>query len=94
MQRLAKHWSLMENDKKRTKRDIEGHYDNIVINEIIPKLAIGKMTASTFMEEIAALKKQKDTDLLAEAREIPPLKAPKAVGLGSGFDNVRRQGVN
>lgn len=94
MKRLAKHWSLMENDKKRTKGDIEGHYDDIVINKIIPKLAIGKMTASTFMEEIAALKKQKDADLLAVAREIPPLKAPKAVGLGAGFDNVRRQGVN
>lgn len=85
----------MENSKKRTKQEIESHYDNLVVNDIIPKLAKGKITASKFIEEIASLKKRKDNDLLVEAREIPPLKAPKAVGLGSsGFDGIRRQGVN
>lgn len=91
----AGHWFYMKNKQKRSQKDIETHYDNIVINEIIPKLAKGKLNAGEFMDRIAALKKQKDNDLLVEAREIPPLRAPKAVGLGTGgFDNRRRQGVN
>jgi len=85
----------MSNTKKRSQGEIESHYDDIVVNDIIPRLTKGEINGSEFIEAIAALKKKKDNDLLVEAREIPPLKAPKAVGLGAGVcGGVQRQGVN
>jgi hypothetical protein len=83
----------MEKIDFKTKKEIEEHYDQVVINSLLPLLTQGK--GGEFVEKIAELKKQKDNDLLVKAREIPPLAAPKAVGLtGHALDSIQRQGVN
>lgn len=76
----------------RTEAEIEKHYDEKLVNDLIGGLASGKIGGMDFIEKVAALKKEKDTAVLVEAREIPKLRAPKAVAVSPC--GISRQGMN
>lgn len=83
----------MPKNKQRTEKEIEEFYDTRLKKDLISALAGGKITGMEFIDKVAKLKKEKDAAILTEAREIPKLQAPKAVGLKENIGS-RRQGVN